>query len=41
MSKNLFFLALILTACGMVSPLLALLGGLVYGFALAHPFMPE
>jgi uncharacterized integral membrane protein (TIGR00698 family) len=41
MSKNAFFLALILTASGLVSPPLALLGGLVYGFASAHPFHVE
>jgi len=41
MSKNVFFLALILTASGLVSPPLALLGGLVYGFASAHPFHVE
>ena len=41
MSKNLFFLALILTATGLVSPPLALLGGLVYGFAAVHPFHVE
>lgn len=41
MSKNIFFLALILAASGLVSPPLALLGGLVYGFAVAHPFHVE
>ena len=41
MSKNLFFLALILAASGLVSPPLALLGGLVYGFAAVHPFHVE
>ena len=41
MSKNLFFLALILAATGLVSPPLALLGGLVYGFAAVHPFHVE
>ncbi|MBV8551346.1 MAG: putative sulfate exporter family transporter [Acidobacteriaceae bacterium] len=41
MSKNLFFLGLILAASGLVSPPLALLGGLVYGLALAHPFHVE
>jgi uncharacterized integral membrane protein (TIGR00698 family) len=40
-SKNLFFLALILAATGLVSPPLALLGGLVYGFAAVHPFHVE
>ena len=41
MSKNIFFLALILAATGLVSPPLALLGGLVYGFAAVHPFHVE
>ncbi len=40
-SKNLFFLALILAATGLVSPPLALLGGLVYGFTAVHPFQVE
>jgi len=38
MSKNLFFVGLILAASGFVSPPLALLGGLIYGFSFAHPF---
>jgi len=37
-SKNLFFAGLILTASGWISPPIALLGGLVYGFSFAHPF---
>ena len=41
MSKNLFFVGLILAASGLVSPPLALLGGLIYGFAFAHPFHLE
>ena len=41
MSKNLFFIALILAATGLISPPFALLGGLVYGFAFAHPFHVE
>ena len=41
MNKNLFFLALILAASGLVSPPLALLGGIIYGLALAHPFHVE
>jgi uncharacterized integral membrane protein (TIGR00698 family) len=40
-SKNIFFLALILAATGLVSPPLALLGGLVFGFAAVHPFHVE
>jgi uncharacterized integral membrane protein (TIGR00698 family) len=41
MNKRLFFLGLILAASGLISPPLALLGGLVYGLALAHPFHVE
>src|SRR5215467_11931363 len=41
MSKKIFFVGLILAASGLVSPPLALLGGLVYGLALAHPFHVE
>jgi uncharacterized integral membrane protein (TIGR00698 family) len=40
-SKNIFFLAIILAASGLVSPPLALLGGLVYGFTSPHPFQVE
>ncbi len=41
MSKNIFFLALILAATGLISPPLALLGGLIYGFVAVHPFHVE
>src|ERR1700726_2360962 len=41
MSKNIFFVALILTASGLVSPPIALLGGLAYGFTAPHPFQVE
>ncbi|MGH9711712.1 MAG: YeiH family protein [Candidatus Acidiferrales bacterium] len=37
-AKIFFFTGLILTATGIVSPPLALLGGLVYGFSFAHPY---
>jgi len=37
-TKTIFCLALVLAATGLVSPPLALLGGLVYGFAVPHPF---
>jgi uncharacterized integral membrane protein (TIGR00698 family) len=40
-SKSIFFLALILAATGLISPPLALLGGLTYGFAAVHPFHLE
>ena len=38
--KGIFFVALILAASGFVSPPVALLGGLIFGFTVAHPF-PE
>lgn len=41
MSKNIFFMGLILAASGLVSPPIALLGGLFYGLSLAHPFHVE
>ncbi len=41
MNKKVFFVGIILAASGFVSPPLALLGGLIYGFALSHPFHVE
>jgi uncharacterized integral membrane protein (TIGR00698 family) len=41
MNKNLFFAGVILAASGFVSPPIALLGGLVYGLTLVHPFHVE
>ena len=41
MNKKLFFVGLILAASGLLSPQLALLGGLLYGLALSHPFHVE
>lgn len=41
MSKNIFFVAIIITASGLISPPIALLGGLIYGFVLEHPFHVE
>jgi uncharacterized integral membrane protein (TIGR00698 family) len=38
MGKNIFFVGIILAASGFVSPPLALLGGLIYGLTLPHPF---
>jgi uncharacterized integral membrane protein (TIGR00698 family) len=37
-SKNIFFIGLILAASGLVSPPIALAGGLIYGFSFVHPF---
>ena len=41
MNKKLFFVGLILAASGLLPPPFALLGGLVYGLSLAHPFHIE
>ena len=41
MNKNVFFVGLILAASGLISPPIALLGGLIYGFTLTHPFHVE
>lgn len=38
---TIFFLALLLAASGMVSPPVALLGGIAYGFAVEHPLRRE
>ena len=38
MSKNIFFIGLILAASGLVSPPVALIGGIIYGFSFVHPF---
>jgi uncharacterized integral membrane protein (TIGR00698 family) len=40
-SKNIFFIGLILAASGLVSPPVALVGGLIYGFTFIHPFHLE
>jgi uncharacterized integral membrane protein (TIGR00698 family) len=37
-SKNIFFLGLILAASGLISPPVALVGGLIFGFTCVHPF---
>ena len=41
MNKNLFFVGLIVAASGLISPPIALLAGLSYGFTLTHPFHVE
>jgi uncharacterized integral membrane protein (TIGR00698 family) len=41
MSKGLFVVGVILAASGFISPPIALLGGLIYGLTLAHPFHVE
>jgi uncharacterized integral membrane protein (TIGR00698 family) len=40
-SKNIFFIGLILAASGLLSPPVALACGLVYGFSFIHPFSIE
>jgi uncharacterized integral membrane protein (TIGR00698 family) len=39
--KNLFFIGLILSASGLVTPPVALAAGIAYGFSFAHPFHLE
>lgn len=41
MSRYVFFAAMILAASGLVSPPIALLLGLIYGFTLARAFLPD
>jgi uncharacterized integral membrane protein (TIGR00698 family) len=38
MSKKLFFVGIILAAAGLLSPPLALVAGVIYGFTFVHPF---
>ena len=40
-NKVIFFAGVVLAATGLVSPAIALLGGLIYGLTLAHPFQAE
>ena len=40
-TKNVFFIGLILAASGLLSPPIALAGGLIYGFSFVHPFHLE
>jgi uncharacterized integral membrane protein (TIGR00698 family) len=40
-NKAIFVAGLILAASGLVSPAIALLGGLIYGLSLPHPFASE
>lgn len=41
MTKNLFFIGIVVAASGLVSPGVALAAGLVYGLSLEHPFQVE
>ncbi len=41
MDKRLFFIGLILAASGLISPPFALLGGLIFGLMLSHPYHAE
>ncbi len=40
-AKMIFFLGIIVAASGMISPPVALISGLVFGFALQHPYAAE
>jgi uncharacterized integral membrane protein (TIGR00698 family) len=40
-SKNVFFIGIIIAASGLLSPPFALLIGLIYGFSIVHPFHVE
>jgi uncharacterized integral membrane protein (TIGR00698 family) len=40
-NKNIFFVCILLTATGLVSPPLALAGGLAFAFLVEHPFPAE
>ncbi len=40
-SKTIFFLGLLLAASGIVSPPVALVGGIAFGFAVDHPYRAE
>src|SRR6202161_3548553 len=39
--KTLFFLGLLLAASGVVPPVIALAGGMAFGFTVEHPFRGE
>jgi uncharacterized integral membrane protein (TIGR00698 family) len=41
LNKAVFFLALLLATSGLVSPAIALVGGIVFGFAVEHPFRTQ
>lgn len=40
-ARSIFFLALLLAASGLVSPPVALLGGIAFGFSVEHPYRKE
>jgi uncharacterized integral membrane protein (TIGR00698 family) len=40
-AKTVFFLGLLIAASGLVSPPVALVGGIAFGFAFAHPYRSE
>ncbi len=40
-AKSVFFLGLLLAASGLVSPPVALVGGIAFGFSVAHPYRRE
>jgi uncharacterized membrane protein YadS len=40
-TKTIFFLLLILSASGFISPPIALCAGIIFGLALAHPYAAD
>ena len=40
-TKNLFFIGVIISASGLISPPIALLGGLIYGLSFVHPYTAD
>ncbi len=40
-SRTIFFICLLLAASGVVSPAVALAGGIAFGFTVEHPFRME
>src|ERR1700728_5316241 len=40
-SRTIFFVCLLLAASGVVSPAIALAGGIAFGFTMEHPFRRE
>ena len=40
-TKNLFFVGVIVSASGLISPPIALLAGLIYGLSFAHPYTAD
>ena len=41
MAKNLFYIGIVISASGLISPVVALVAGLAYGLSVEHPFQSE